>query len=516
MPSRWVPRCWAGAEKPSPPPFRSPRRAEPGAPLHRLAHLSLAFALLVGGCAYTFDEAGTDVTLVGDPIPPSQYPQLNAGLGPARTTLLIQGAAATPDRDDLWVAMAQAQPETWPPPEKWPDTFRLFHLSDETVETWSADQILPGGSMLYLLNRPSDGKGAVQLTLRRPGVGDPIGNFALPPGDGLLLAAANDTAFAYIPAKGDKGTFLLRRSDGSFARELPLPAGVDAKLPFDKGRFYFEPRGEFFFSQDAESKLVAHSTMSNTDRPLGTFDRDVILDSRTRTLYFCGMRGLVRLSIASPTPQTLDGSPCNPSILRLSSGSILYLRQDGLREISESGVARLLVPAPIGQLLAVGPNGSLVYSSDPPLTYGAGIGDGWIGDWRFMNRGRRPTYSIDAADPANADRARIRWQENAARSDNSGELMSARLAARDSERPLLLAKNVRQWLEVRPGRLYTIANAAGRGVYNRMIVIDEDKREAQWVIDSARDFLRVPGQNVIIALVVHGQIGFDVYRVPIL
>jgi hypothetical protein len=227
-----------------------------------------------------------------------------------------------------------------------------------------------------------DGKGAVQLTLRRPGVADPIGNFALPPGDGLLLAAANDTAFAYIPAKGDKGTFLLRRSDGSFARELP------------------QPRGEFFFSQDADNKLVAHSTMSNTDRPLGTFDRDVILDSRTRTLYFCGMRGLVRLSIASPTPQTLDGSPCSPSILRLSSGSILYLRQDGLREISESGVARLLVPAPIGQLLAVGPNGSLVYSSDPPLTYGAGIGDGWIGDWRLMNRGRRPTYSIDAADPA--------------------------------------------------------------------------------------------------------------------
>lgn len=480
------------------------------------ARRALLALLLASGCAYTFDEAGTDVRLVGEPIPPTAYPQLNAGLGPARTALLIQGAEATPDRDDFWLAMAQAQPEIWPPPDKWPDTFRLVRLSDETIETWSADQILPGGSMLYMLTRPSQGKGPVQLRLRRPGVPDPIGDFTLPPGDGVLLAAPNDSALAYIPGKSEPGTLLLRRSNGSFARDLPLPAGVDPKQPFDKGRFYFEPRGEFFFTQDADDQLVAHSTTSMVDRPLGAFDRDVIVDSRARALYYCGKRGLRRLTLDGSPPQLLDGLPCNPSILRVSSGSILYLREDGLREISAAGVARLLVPAPVGQLLAVGPSPSLVYSSDPPITYGAGIGDGWIGDWRFMNRGRRPTYSIDAGDPASAERARIRWQENAARSDNSGELMSARLAARDGERPLLLAKNVRQWLETRPGRLYTISNAAGRGVYNRMIVIDEDQREARWVIDSARDFLRVPGQNVIIALTVHGQVGFDVYRVPIL
>ena len=468
-----------------------------------------------GACAYTFDEAAADVTLVGDPVPKEAYQKLNEDLGPARTAVLVQGAAATPERDDFWVAMAQAQPETWPPPEKWPDTFRLVHLSDGATETWSADQILPGGSMLYLLSRPGDGKAAVGLQLRRPGVAAAIGDFTLPAGDGVLLAAGNDSAFAYIAAKNPKMTVLVRRSDGSFSRDLPMPAGVDPKLPFEKGRFFFEPRGEYFFTQDAEDQLVVHSTRRMADHALGTFDRDVILDSKNRVLYFCGMRGLVRLPITTLDPQMLDSSPCSPSILRLSADGVLYLRADGVREQSESGTNRLLIPAPVGQLYGLSPAGEPLYSSDPPLTYGAGIGDGWLGDWRFMNRGRRPTFSIDAGDPKSADRARIRWQENAARSDNSGELMSARLIARESERPLLLAKNVRQFLEVRPGKILAISNAAGRGIYNRMILIDEDQREARWVIDSARDFVRIPGQNEVIALTVHGQIGFDVYRVPI-
>ena len=93
--------------------------------------------------------------------------------------------------------------------------------------------------------------------------------------------------------------------------------------------------------------------------------------------------------------------------------------------------------------------------------------------------------------------------------------MSARIAAQDSERPLLLAKNVRQWSEVTPGQVLAISNAAGRGIYNRLILIDEGQRQARYVIDSARDFLRIPGRDELIVQVVHGQTGFDIYRVPI-
>ena len=44
-----------------------------------------------GACAYTFDEAAADVTLVGDPVPKEAYQKLNEDLGPARTAVLVQG-----------------------------------------------------------------------------------------------------------------------------------------------------------------------------------------------------------------------------------------------------------------------------------------------------------------------------------------------------------------------------------------------------------------------------------------
>ncbi len=474
-----------------------------------LSHVATAVALGLLGCAYTFDDAGVDVVLRGDPVPASLYRPLNEGLGPVRAASFIQGVDATPDRDDLWVVMPQAQPETWPPPESFPDTTRLVRIADGAIETWTADQILQGGTALYLLTRPKDGKTEVSLRIQRPGQAAPVGAFKLPPGDGLLLAASGDVAFAYIPAKNDKRTFLLYRSDGSFRRELPLPAEVDPKQAFDKGRFFFDSRGEFFFAQDGEGQLVAHRTTADVDRALGTFDRDLTQDSRARSLFFCGKRGLMRLSLPSLDSQTVDATACNPAILRVVSGTVLYLREDGLYELDNTLLPQRRLAGSIGQLLAVGPGRALVHSTDPPLTYGAGIGDGWLGAWRFMNRGRRPTWSIET------EPTRMRWLENAARSDSSGELMSARIAAQDSERPMLLAKNVRQWLEVTPGRVLAISNAAGRGVYNRLILIDENAREARWVLDSARDFLRVPGRNELIVQVVHGQIGFDIYRIPI-
>ena len=44
--------------------------------------------------------------------------------------------------------------------------------------------------------------------------------------------------------------------------------------------------------------------------------------------------------------------------------------------------------AALQQVLALGPDQSVCYSRDPPSLYGGGIGDGWLGDWNFMERGR--------------------------------------------------------------------------------------------------------------------------------
>ena len=130
-----------------------------------------------------------------------------------------------------------------------------------------------------------------------------------------------------------------------------------------------------------------------------------------------------------------------------------------------------------------------------------------------MNRGRRPTFSIDASDPkAPIGRASAGRKRRAFRQQRRADVRPPH-RPRQQAAPLA-GQNVRQFLELRPGKIVAISNAAGRGVYNRMILIDEDQREARWVIDSARDRAH-PGQSEVIALTVHGQIGFDVYRVPI-
>src|SRR5437867_3944638 len=56
-----------------------------------------------------------------------------------------------------------------------------------------------------------------------------------------------------------------------------------------------------------------------------------------------------------------------------------------------------------------------VYTRDPSDKYQGGVGDGWIGDWRFMERGW---------DVEETDAGRLRWLDHAARAQNIGDLLS--------------------------------------------------------------------------------------------
>jgi hypothetical protein len=121
-----------------------------------------------------------------------------------------------------------------------------------------------------------------------------------------------------------------------------------------------------------------------------------------------------------------------------------------------------------------------------------------------MQRGRRPGFSLD--------HARLRWLENAARSDGSGDLSSATIA----DRTLLpIARNVRTFGELSDGRVLAISNAAFKGTQNRLIIVDEAAATARWVVDSARDYLMIPGTNDLIVKIVYGQLGYEIRRVPI-
>ena len=218
--------------------------------------------------------------------------------------------------------MAQAQPETWPRTEKWPDTFRLVHLSDGATETWSADQILPGGSMLYLLSRPSDGKGGRRVTASAPGVAAAIGDFALPAGDGVLLAAGNDSAFAYIAAKNPKMTVLC---DAAMAASRAICPCRSASIPSchsTRGASSLSRVANTFHAR-CEDQLVVHSTSSMMDRALGVFDRDVILDSKNRVLTSAASAAWYACRSAPPCHRRSTAVPAAPASCDSWAGSCI-------------------------------------------------------------------------------------------------------------------------------------------------------------------------------------------------
>ena len=98
---------------------------------------------MLAGCSYIFDDGAPAFPLLGDPILPSRYPQMNVQMGPARDVYLLQGAETTADHDSYWAALPEAQPEVWPPPEHWPEHVRLIRLVDGVRED---KPVSPGGA----------------------------------------------------------------------------------------------------------------------------------------------------------------------------------------------------------------------------------------------------------------------------------------------------------------------------------------------------------------------------------
>ena len=75
--------------------------------------------------------------------------------------------------------------------------------------------------------------------------------------------------------------------------------------------------------------------------------------------------------------------------------------------------------------------------------------------------------------------------------------------------------NTRQWQELADGRILADADHAFRGAQNRVVVVDEKARTAQWVASAAAQYSRIPGTNDLLIDVVTGPTGYDIVRVPI-
>lgn len=462
-------------------------------------------------CSWTFDDSAPEVPLLGTPIPPEQFVKLN--VEPARDDLILT------DRDgNPWVAITAAAPLTLIPLPQQRDTVHLIRLDAEAPTDGrerldvTADHTLVSYRAVYLVEPPSgaaksDPSQPTAVTVFFPGVPPTAQTFMFPSGSETLNIDYNtDESFVYWVPKAKDPRVFITRTDGSFQRTLPPPKGYDAPESLGRIRFFFDGSGEHLFVQDGDRRPVSYSTRNDKSVDLGVQPVALLFSSPQTALISCAEGGVKRVALDGSGEVVLDSAPCDPDILRNSGSRIYYKSGADLRSAAVDGSApsQVALMGPVGQLFAVSPKWGFVYSLDGPITYGSGIGDGWLGDWKFMQRGRRPGFSGDGT--------RLRWLENAARSDNSGDLSSATIADRQAGQ---LARNVRTTSELADGRVLAISNAAFKGTQNRLIVIDEASRTARWVVDSARDFLRIPGTQDLLVKIIVGQLGFDIRRVPI-
>lgn len=464
------------------------------------------------GCSFLFDDSLEGLPLQGDVIAPDRFPQL--GTQPAREVYLMSDPDGLP-----WVALPEvAQPSLVFPQPPQSETVRLFRLDAAAPLDGRAQKELRShhnvitSHVVYLIEPPAGQAGDTGMpaeptlvTAFSPGLTYSAQKFTLPSGAEYLLPSSSDAAFVWWTAKGADRAIYLVRTDGSYLRKLPAPKGAS----IEQVRMFFDSSGDRLFVQDQDSVLTVYYSKTEQLLELGKQPRVLIFAPGQRVLLSCSDKGVKSLAISTATAMTLDDAPCDPDIFRVQGADLYYKSGTQLRRVAhQGGTAPEVVLAgaekEVGQLFTLSSQREPLYSLDAPLRFGAGIGDGWLGDWQLMTRGRRPTFSSDGQ--------KVYFLENAARSDGGGELTVGRIAERSLQ---TLARNVRNFQVLSDGRTLAIANAAFKGPQNRLIVLDEAAQSARWVVDSARDFVRIPGTDDLLVKIVVGQNGFDIRRVPI-
>ncbi|MDW8282112.1 MAG: hypothetical protein RMK29_10395 [Myxococcales bacterium] len=443
--------------------------------------------LLLGSCSFTFDGSEPDVVLVGEPPDMSRLPRLNRA--PVDDAYVVRGHDGA-----YWTAILELG-----------DLLRVRRLSDPPQEEeFRVKNPIIRWRAFFFVEPDANPERPTRVTIRAAGEPGPGAQFLMPPGPAQIMTGGPEDVFLYWVTRPTTTHFDVVRRDGSFRRRIPVPRGVDPTRPLDKGGF-FDATGRRLLVRDGEGRVTLYSTVDEQDRDLGVRPRRMVLLPRERLLT-CGEDGLRVVPLAGGDDLVLDRDACQGNSLWTSGDSVFYTVGDHMRRVPLDGSAPPQVVFEGGgrQLLLIGPEGELVYSLDPPGRWAHNASDGWLGDWRFMLRGRHVNFSFDGR--------RLRWLEHAATLNGAGDLLSAEVPGGE---PLRLARNVTRYAELADGRVLAISNAAFWGTQNRIIVIDETTRTAQWVADSASAFLYVPGTRDLLVFVTTGGHSFDLVRVTI-
>jgi hypothetical protein len=442
--------------------------------------------LFAAGCSYTFDGDAPDLPLVGTPPPTTSLPRLNDK--PVLTEQFVR------DLDEnVWVMMNEID-----------NSWRAVRLPQPgPVETFNADQVMIGYHAVYLFNKlTSDGSGPIKLTVRAVGE-NPGRVFTLPGGTVTLDPNGDDTAFAYFHWDKSATGYVVQQRDESFSRSIPWPKGIDPANPFQDGQFFWGDTT--YYDRDKDGRIVGHDPKSMADVDLGIRPKTHFWYSGD--LMTCGDDGLRRVKTDGKTPDmVIYGDKCVSLPFALRHGSFFYMRGNQIWQVKADGSAPPQLFNDLGthRLWQLTAESKIIYSTDPADRYVYGDGDGWLDNWRFMDRGSDIQFTID--------RKKLLWLEHSAQVSGAGDLTTATIPGGAPER---LTRNTRYYSVLSDGRILADANHSFNGTHNRIVLVDLAQRQVHWIAQSADAWIRGPGPNDLLIDVVTGATGHDVVQTVI-
>lgn len=489
----------------------------------RMRCLAWLACALSAGCSITIDDNDPGLPLVGSP--PSVGSLRKYNNGPVLSSAIVSG------RDGAyWLSLQEEKGK-----------LRVVRLSEPEAEfeitgdqfaiRWRAFYTWVAGTPPTDSTMPTPAK----LKVVSAGAVDRAVEFDKPLGIGSLFIGGADDVYAYSPSKGRSETYELVRLDGKPKRDIPLPNGPDSA---DLSGSFFNGNGQLFFDRgactagcDADSSdpegiirrnLRAHYTDRERDVDLGPQPSRFFLYEpqnafATRRLFTCSSDG-VRIVPLEPSdqnpPRVLDDAPCASnvfSLLRVTDPDgtqqidLFYLIGHQLRRVRIDGsrAPQAVLDYDVERVLAVYGLDKVLYSQDKSDRYIYGVGDAWLGNWRFADRARL-IYLTN-------DEKHVTYLENSAQSGGIGDLTWAPLEGASQR----LVRNVYQYDELGDGRLLAASNHAFRGTQNRIVIVNEDRTEVRWVADQASQYGFIPGSSDLLVDIVTGASTSDLVRVPI-
>jgi hypothetical protein len=480
-------------------------------------------------CSYTFDTTEPSLPYIGDQTNAAGLPKLNDK--PVGGELFAKGADGR-----VWILMQHSDDMQWEmkPMSGAPASDTLAPNETMQLVTWRALYITRKGSAVGVVDGGVPPDLAPPPDMAHPRVGDmgaspppnvtlvvrnvgehPGKEFQVPDGSALIYSLGDDDVFAYIVTDPGTPGYILQRRDGSYRRIVPWPAGIDPANPFKNGLFFGDTgAGDTFYDRDADGRIVGHHTRDNVDIDLGIRPR-FLAWSDANTLVTCGNDGVRVVPVDGVTSERiLDEEICKPSLLYINRGYVYYNVGMTMRKTKLDGTEAPIDVWNFGtdRLLAISTFGdTILYSTDPADRYVHGAGDGWLGDWKFMERGLGVTFS--------RDRTLLTWLEHAAQGTAAGDLTQVKLPAPavGGGTTQTLTKNTRQYTFLADGRILCDENRANNGTWNRVVLIDWERGHKQYVAVGANHFSLVPEStwDDYIVDVVSGATGHDIARVKL-